>query len=325
MTMSRPSGQMDLSIIIINWNSKGYLRECLRSVLAGTCGLKLEILVIDNASYDGSAQMVAEDFPGVSFIQSDRNLGFSGGNNQAARQAIGELLLFLNPDTIIEGDALAMLVQTLRRLPEGGSAGARLLNINRTLQTSCVQSFPTILNQVLGCDLLYRWFPRSKLWGRAALFEDSEEPRPVEALSGACLMVKREVFDRVGGFDEHYFMYSEDTDLCFKIYQAGFKSYFVPAALVVHHGGGSSQKARSTFSNVMLRESVYRFMRLHQGRVAAVSFRALIGISALIRLPLAIIIWLFQRGIGSETDAPVRKWFSILRWSCGMEAWASKQ
>ena len=316
---------MDLSVIIINWNSKDYLRECLKSIIAAIGDLKCEILVIDNASQDGSAQMVAAEFPRVCFIQSDRNLGFSGGNNRAARQARGGLLLFLNPDTVIEGDALMILVQTLRRCPDGAIAGARLLNRDRTLQISCVQSFPTIMNQMLGSDLLYRWFPRSSLWGMAALFEDSKEPKPVEAVSGACLVIKREIFERVGGFDEHYFMYSEDIDLCFKIHQAGFKSYYVPTASVIHYGGGSSQKAPSSFSNVMLRESVYRFMRLHQGRAAAVFFRLFIGVSALFRLPVAIIVWLFQKSIGSKTDAPVRKWISILRWSCGLEAWAAKQ
>lgn len=316
---------MDLSIIIINWNSKDYLRGCLKSIAVNISDLKFEILVIDNASYDGSAQMVAVEFPHVSFIQSDRNLGFSGGNNRAVRQAKGSFLLFLNPDTIMEEDALLTLVQTLRRLPDGAIAGARLLNTDRTLQTSCVQSFPTILNQVLGSDLLYRWFPRSTLWGMAALFEASKEPEPVEVISGACLMIKREIFERVGGFDEHYFMYSEDVDLCFKIYQIGFKSYYVPAASVIHHGGGSSQKARSAFSNVMLRESVYRFMRLHQGWLAAFFFRLFIGLSALLRLPMALLMSLFQRGGGSGARVSVRKWISILRWSCGMEAWASKQ
>ena len=316
---------MELSIVIINWNSHAYLRECLKSLGGKDDDLTWEIIVIDNASFDGSAQIVATEFPGVKFIQCERNLGFSGGNNQAARQAKGDLLLFLNPDTLVESDAPVQLAKAMRQLPEAGAVGARLLNTDRTLQTSCIQSFPTIINQILDSDLLRGWFPRSKLWGMAALFEASKEPLPVEAVSGACLMIKREIFERVGGFNEHYFMYSEDIDLCFKTHHAGFKNYYVPTASVIHHGGGSSRKARSAFSNVMLRESVYRFMRLHQGRVSAVLFRACLGVSALVRLPVAISVWLFQKSIGSETDAPVGKWFSILRWSCGLESWAAKQ
>lgn len=316
---------MDLSIIIINWNSKTYLKECLKSLAGSANNLECEILVIDNASHDGSALMVAEEFPHVTFIQSERNLGFSGGNNRAVRQARGGLFLFLNPDTVVEGDALVKLVQTLRRLPDAGIVGARLLNGNRTLQTSCIQSFPTVVNQVLNCELLRRWFPRSSLWGMAALFSEAREPVPVEAVSGACLMIKRELFEHLGGFDERYFMYSEDIDLAFKIHQAGYKCYYVPGATVIHHGGGSSQNAHSAFSNVMIRESVYRFMRLHRGHFAARCFRLAIGISALLRLPVAMAICLVRKETGLNAAASVRKWVSILRWSLGMESWAAKQ
>jgi GT2 family glycosyltransferase len=316
---------MDLSIIIINWNSKDYLRECLKSVIAGAGGLETEILVIDNASHDGSAQMVAAEFPGVKFIQSDRNLGFSGGNNRAARQARGDLLLFLNPDTVVAGDALLKLVQSLRQLPDAGIVGARLLNSDRTLQTSCIQSFPTVANQVLDCELFRHWFPRSALWGMAALFNDSTEPAPVDAISGACLMIKRNLFEQLKGFDERYFMYSEDIDLCFRALRAGHKCWYVPEATVIHHGGGSSQKARSAVSNVMLRESVYRFMSLHWGRLRAGCFRLVIGLSALVRLPLAVAMRPFSRSSRSGGQSPVHKWYSILRWSLGMESWAAKE
>jgi GT2 family glycosyltransferase len=163
------------------------------------------------------------------------------------------------------------------------------------------------------------------MWGIATLFEASNEPKFVEAISGACLMIRRDLFERLGGFDERYFMYSEDIDLCYKLHQTGKKCCYVPTAVVVHHGGGSSQKARSAFSNVMLRESVYRFMRLHQGPFAAMMFRLCIGISALLRLPAALLLWLFRKGGSPEAGAPARKWISILRWSCGMEAWAAKQ
>jgi GT2 family glycosyltransferase len=316
--------EMVLSIIIINWNSRAFLRECLRSLAATASNLECEILVIDNASHDGSAQMVAEEFRHATFIQSESNLGFSGGNNRAAQQAKGDFLLFLNPDTVVERDALVKLVQALRRLPDAGIVGARLLNTDLTLQTSCIQSFPTVLNQVLDCDLLRGWFPLSPLWGMAALFNNSTEPTPVEGISGACLMIKRELFDRLGGFHERYFMYSEDIDLGFRIHQAGFKCYYVPGAKVVHHGGGSSQQAHGAFSSVMIRESVYRFMRLHRGRFKAACFRFAMGLSALFRLTVVIIMRVFCRP-GAIASGRVNKWLCILRWSLGMEPWAAKQ
>lgn len=315
---------MELSIIIINWNSKDYLKECLKSFAGNANYLECEILVIDNASYDGCGEMLAADFPKVVFIQSDRNLGFSGGNNRAAQQAKGDFLLFLNPDTLVEDDALAKLVKALRLLPDAGAVGARLLNTDRTLQTICIQSFPTILNQVLDSELLRRWFPKSSLWGMAALFNPSPDPSPVEAISGACIMIKRDLFESFCGFDERYFMYSEDTDLSFRVNQAGFKCYYVPVATVIHHGGGSSRNARSAFSDVMIRESVYRFMHLHRGWFAAVCYRLAIAISALLRLPVVMAIRLVRKKTGLKAAGSVNKWISIFRWSLGMESWAAR-
>lgn len=316
---------MDLSIIIINWNSKGYLRECLKSVPQAAADLEYEILVIDNASYDGSAEMLAQEFPHVTFIQSERNLGFSGANNRAARQAKGDFLLFLNPDTLVMGNSLGILVDAVRKLPHAGAVGAKLLNTDRTLQTSCVQSFPTVLNQVLDCELLRRWFARSHFWGMAALFNGSHEPVSVEAISGACFMVKRHVFECLGGFDERYFMYSEDIDLAYRIHQEGFKSYYVPQAVLVHHGGGSSNKAANGFSNVMLRESIYRFMRLHHGWPQAACYRLSIAISALFRLPLVVGVSMLHQRSDLNGRARLGKWISIFRWSLGMESWAARQ
>lgn len=313
---------MDLSIIIINWNSKGYLRECLKSIPQAATGLECEVLVIDNASYDGAAQMLAQEFSHVTFIQSDRNLGFSAANNRAARQAKGDFLLFLNPDTIVMGKSLGTLVDALRKLPHAGAVGAKLLNTDRTLQTSCVQSFPTVLNQMLDCEMLRRRFPRSTLWGMAALFDGSHQPAPVEAISGACFMVKRHVFDRLGGFDERYFMYSEDIDLAYRIHREGFNCYYVPEATVIHHGGGSSKSAGNGFSATMMRESIFRFMQFRKGRSAAVLFRVVILFSALVRMGFILLSLPFHLLRFPHCRSAMRKWLAILKWSVGGEQWA---
>lgn len=313
---------MDLSIIIINWNSKGYLRECLRSIPQTPAGLECEILVIDNGSYDGSAEMLAQEFPQVTFIQSERNLGFSSANNRAARQAKGDYLLFLNPDTVVTGQSLGILVDALRKLPHAGAVGAKLLNTDGTLQTSCVQSFPTVLNQMLDCELLRHWFPLSNLWGMATLFNGSHEPAPVEAVSGACLMVKHHVFERLGGFDERYFMYSEDIDLAYRIYREGFKCYYVPSAILIHHGGGSSKSAGNGFSATMMRESVYRFMQFRKGRSTAALFRIVILFSALVRMGFILLSVPFHLLRIQRCCSAMRKWLAILKWSVGGEQWA---
>jgi GT2 family glycosyltransferase len=313
---------MDLSIIIINWNSKGYLRECLLSLARSPGNVTTEILVIDNASHDGVAQMLAAEFPCVTFMQSERNLGFSGGNNRAAHQATGDFLLFLNPDTLVEGDALIRLVETLRHRPDAGMVGARLLNTDRTLQTSCILSFPTLFNQLLDCEFLRRRFPRSGLWGMAPLFGDSPEPAPVEAISGACMMIRRELFTRLEGFDERYFMYAEDVDLSYKVHEAGFKCYYMSKASVIHHGGGSSEKARSTFSSVMMRESVYRFLKHKRGWSSAVLYRIGLALSSVFRIASTVAAQLFKGQWPSFKNPVTNKWSAILRWSIGTEMWS---
>jgi len=179
---------MDLSIIIVNWNSKEYLRKCVGSILTGTRGLDFEIIVIDSASFDGCAEMLRNEFPRVRFIQSQENLGFAKANNLAFQSAIGEFLLFLNPDTEIVGPAINLLHSALKELPDAGAVGGKLLNSDGTVQTSCVQAFPTILNQCLSAEALRQLTPKARLWGMRAIFENGGKPSEVEMISGACLI-----------------------------------------------------------------------------------------------------------------------------------------
>jgi GT2 family glycosyltransferase len=311
-----------LSIIIVNWNSKDHVRKCLQSIYAHTRGLSYEIIIVDSASYDGCGEMLALEFPGVKFIQCEQNVGFARANNLGFERSRGGCVLFLNPDTELVGPAVNLLFDALVGLKDAGAVGARLLNTDDSLQTSCIQTFPTILNQLLDAEILRRTFPRLPLWGMAALFNASSEPSEVQAIIGACVMLKREVFERVRRFDEGYFMYAEDIDLSFKVHQAGFKRYFLPAATLIHHGGGSSKSARSNFSTIMMRESIYHFMRVRRGRCSAAMFRLSQGFAALFRLPFAAVFSLWRGRQAVATTASVKKWFSILRWSLGLERWA---
>ena len=215
---------MDLSIIIVNWKSVQYLAACLSSIYEQRFTATFEILVIDNASYDGSENLLASDFPKARFIQSEKNLGFAGANNKASFQATGEVLCFLNPDTIVKNNALQKLYDAVTSIPKAGAVGACLRNADNSVQTSCVMPYPTILNQILDMELLRKRFPRSPLFGMKALFTYANMPQEVEALSGACIMVPKAVFDDVNGFSEDYFMYAEDLDVCRKIRSIGHKS-----------------------------------------------------------------------------------------------------
>jgi len=315
---------MDVSIIIVNWNSKEYVRKCVQSIYANTTGVTFEIIVADGASYDGCGEMIAAEFPKVRFIQCQKNLGFARANNLAFAQSRGNAVLFLNPDTEVVGNALERLFETLNQTSDSGMAGARLLNSDGTVQMSCIQSFPTVWNQMLDADVLRRIFPRSGLWGTGPLSDGVKSPSLVEVISGACMMIKHSVFRQVSGFDERYFMYSEDLDLCYRVRKAGFGCLYVPDAQIVHHGGGSSNVAPGMFSTVMIRQSVFRFMTYHRGRVSAWGYRVVMGISSLIRLPLIAVVNAVS-GKKIYSGASFRKWIFILRWSVGLESWAAKK
>jgi hypothetical protein len=318
---------MDLSIIIVNWNSVEYLQGCLASIESDNSRLQTEIIIVDNASYDGSADLVCSRFPRVRFIQSQDNLGFARGNNLGVRHSSGDALLFLNPDTLVRPGALAHMVTQLWSTPDTGGVGARLLNSDGSLQTTCLQAFPTVWNQLIDTDYLRRAFPRWRGWGMCPLFSSGEVSDDVQMISGACLMVQREVFELVGGFSSEYFMYGDDVDLCYKIRQAGYVLRYASGAEIVHHGGQSAKHRRdSGFADVMKRESIYQFLRKTRGVHYARFYRWTTAIAAIARL-LALTPFRLCARSGEPAMHSMnsrRKWRRILRWTLGRETWASQ-
>jgi GT2 family glycosyltransferase len=272
---------MTLSIIIINWHSCQFLERCLASIYNNFADIDAEVIVVDNASYDGSAEMVAARFPIVRFIQLERNIGFAAANNVGFAVSAGCYVLFLNPDTEVVNDAVAHLVLELQRLAAPGIVGARLLNSDGSVQMSSIQKFPTILNQFIDSNIMRSLFPRLSLWGTGPLRQCCS-PCPVDVVSGACMMVRRDVFARVSGFSEQYFMYSEDVDLCFRVAKTGYTNYYVPEALVVHHGAGSSRGA-SASSAVLMRQSMSIFFRSQYGSLLATIYRLSMFVTAAVR------------------------------------------
>ena len=307
----------EISIIIVNWNSKDYLRGCLQSLSRHAPSATIEVIVVDGGSFDGCDQMLSREFPAVIFVQSPDNIGFARSNNLGAKRATGRFLLLLNPDTELLDDSLQILWQQAGEIPEAGAFGCRLLNRDHSVQMSCVQSFPTAINQALDSEFLRKRFPRSSLWGIAPLQAKSNIPVPAEAISGACILVRREYFEAVGGFTESYFMYGEDLDLCFKLTRAGHLSFYVPNARLVHFGGGSSGQSSSDFSTVMMRVSVHHFIGKHRGPISAFAYRAAISFSALARLVLICPLLLLGRRVVSHGSGSLRKWWAIFRWSLG--------
>jgi N-acetylglucosaminyl-diphospho-decaprenol L-rhamnosyltransferase len=315
---------MDLSIIIVNWNSKDYLEKCIASLYSNTQEISFEIIVIDGASFDGCDKMLGQKYPQVKFIQGERNLGFAKANNEAYRLSCGKNLLFLNPDTEVDAGSVSVLLRQLEVLPNAGIVGARLLNTDKSIQTSCIRKFPTILNQSLDTEALRRLFPRLSLWGMEPLFNNHESPNEVEAVSGACLMIKREVFQKVSKFSNDYFMFSEDIDICYKVCQAGLKTYYIPTATIIHHGGASSSKSNvNMFSSVMMLESRFRFFEKTRSTVYSQLYRISIIIVSVVRIFLIFLFWPALRIINKShfIELSLKKWTARFRWSIGCENW----
>ena len=299
---------MTLSIILVNWNSTDYLRECIRSIYEWTKGVTFEIIVVDNASPSADVDSLKDEFTDIRLLKSDKNLGFAGANNHGFKSSAGEYILFLNPDTKLISPAINILLETLQALPRAAMVGCKLLNGDLTLQTSCIQTFPTILNQALDMEVLRTRWPSSRLWGIAPLYSSDPAPAPVEVISGACMMVPRKTFEQVGLFSEDYFMYAEDLDLCYKSVRAGYQNYYLGSASVIHYGGKSSSPQSAT---VRKWESIMLYCAKHHGRVYAFWFRLVMSCVASFRIVLLAFHKEPQPAEGRYTASA--KWTTILK------------
>jgi GT2 family glycosyltransferase/lipopolysaccharide/colanic/teichoic acid biosynthesis glycosyltransferase len=269
---------MDLSVIIVNYNVRPFLENALAAFRRALEGIDGEIIVVDNASDDGSAEMVAR-FPDVQLIQNSENLGFSRANNIAIRRSRGRLLLLINPDTVVQEDTLRVMMRFFDTHPDAGLAGCKILNPDGTFQLPCRRSFPTpwvAFTKVFGLSAL---FPRTRLFGRYNLtYLSPEETYPVDAVSGSFMMIRRDVVEKIGGLDESFFMYGEDLDWCFRVAQGGYKVYYVHETSIVHFKGESTRR-----SNIDELKHFYGAMELfvekHYTRSAVVRFFLKAGIA----------------------------------------------
>ncbi len=294
----------DLSIIIVSWNVRDLLRACLRSVVSGQesgvrnqtpegltpvpCPLSLEIIVVDNASSDGSAAMVADEFPGIKLIVNSENLGFTRGNNQGLAVVHGRYILFLNPDTVILGEALTTMVAYMDEHPQAGALGPRLFYADGTPQSSR-RRFPTLATALFeSTPLAWHWPASLNRWARRYRMEDEpavevretpktiDEGEEVDWLVGAALLVRREALEQIGGFDEGYFMYSEELDWCRRARDAGWRVIYLPAAEVMHYEGKSSEQVAAS-RHIRFQTSKIRYFRKFHGLLTAEFLRLAIG------------------------------------------------
>ena len=314
---------MELSIIIVNWNCVDYLEKCIRSINDQTKDINYEIIVVDNASYDGCDKMLKNEFPNVRFIQSKDNIGFAGANNLGYRYSSGKYLLFLNPDTEVKGDAINKILFILQSRPLAGIAGCKLLNSDLSMQTSCIQPFPTILNQVIDVEYIRKIFPGLKIWGIKPLYTDDSVPVEVGVVSGACLMIKRNVFETVGLFSTDYFMYSEEVDLCWKVLREGLKTYYTGDTSIIHHEGGSTKSILPGkdpfFSEILMKESRLKYFKKVKGWNYASLYRYSMLIASLLRIGIMYLLLPYQKYFEQHYNFAysIAKWKRLLRWSLG--------
>lgn len=260
----------ELSIIIVNWNVRDLLRDCLRSIEAGRGDLEVEVIVVDSASADGSVEMIRDEFPWVRLIPCHENVGFPRGNNIGLSEAAGAYLLLLNPDTVVVGDALPLMVDYLRSHPDIGALGPQLLNTDGSIQSSR-RRFPTALTGFVESTWLEGLAP-GVLRRYYALDLPDDAAADVDWVTGACIMVPRSVYEHTGGMDEAYFMYSEELDWCRRIKQAGRRVVYYPAAQVIHHVGKSSEQA-VTARHINFQRAKLRYFRKYHGRFTAGTLR----------------------------------------------------
>jgi len=249
---------MDLSVIIVNFNVKEFLEQSLTSIKKACHNIVAEIIVVDNASSDGSVELIRQKFPDVMLIANPENVGFARANNQAIRQAKGDYILLINPDTIVQEDTFLTILDFFAHHPECGMVGCKILNPDGSLQLPCRRSFPTPWVAFTKISGLSRLFPRSRIFGRYNLtYLDPDETYEVEAISGSFMFFRAAVVKTIGLLDESFFMYGEDLDWCYRIRQAGWKIYYLPTTKIIHYKGESSKN-----SEVDLTLQFYRAMKL---------------------------------------------------------------
>lgn len=259
-----------VSVCIVTYHAKELLRACLRSLQENTCR-DFEVIVVDNGSKDGVEQMLQQEFAQqdfvLQFIQNGQNLGYTSPMNQALRAGRGAYLLQLNPDTLVLPQAIDRLVEFLEEHPEVGVCGPKVLNRDHTLQRPCRrgESRPwAVFTYFTG---LWKLFPKSSLFGQYLMnYIDEDQIHPVAGVAGSCMLIRREVIERIGYLDERFFAYQEDADFCFRVRQAGWQVFYVPTAQIIHFAGQGGSHVTPYRSIIEWHKSYFRYFRKNLAR-----------------------------------------------------------
>ena len=273
----------ELSVIIVSWNTRDLLRRCLDALKQELSGIDAEVFLVDNASADGSAEMVRKEHSWVRLIANDTNRGFAAANNQAIHESQGTYILLLNPDTEVKPGSLQTLLKFLPERRQAGVVAPQLLNSDGSIQRSC-REFPTFLNMLYELVGFSRLFPNIETFRKYKMLDwNHDDERQVDQPEGACLLIRRKVIEEVGTLDEGFFMLFEEVDWCYRVKKAGWQIWFTPKAKVVHHYGQSIKQVKVPMI-ISSHKGLYRFWHKHyrQGRwyLDSVAYLGLMGLAA---------------------------------------------
>jgi N-acetylglucosaminyl-diphospho-decaprenol L-rhamnosyltransferase len=299
----------ELTIVILSWNTRDLLEECLLSIFKYGGDVDCEILVIDNGSSDGSQKMVSNTFPQVQLVQNEQNLGFAGGNNQGILLSKSPYVLLLNSDAFLTENALNSLMEIMEKHKKAGIVGAQLINRDGSFQASN-SNFPGLWQELLilsglGRLLMGRYYP-----SRGP--ENERGPRIVDYVEGACLLVRREAIMQAGYLSEDYFMYAEEVDWCFSMIKAGWEVWYQPDAKIIHLGGASSQNRRVEREGDLYRSRVI-FFRKHYGSIKAFLLKWMIIVFVGVKNIYHSFIRFISKGKKGRNVIPLRKLKEKLR------------
>jgi GT2 family glycosyltransferase len=298
MSVSTSPKPVDISVVIVGWNAKRYLELCLDSIAKTPPRRSMEVLVVDNASTDGSVEMIESKFPWVKLIKSSENLGFSRGNNVAIRQAQGRYIALVNPDVIVFPGCLDALADFLEQNPKVGDVGPRVLNPDMSMQSTC-RRFPTLWNNFCSATRLEQIFKGSQFFaGEHMFYFAHDRTLPVDVLVGCFSMIRRQAFDSVGLLDENLFMYGDDVDWCRRARNAGWEVVFYPGAQAIHDRGKITAPYPVRFALAQQRSVLYYWSK-HHGFWGVLGIRSIMTFHHLMRYTVAAI----TTAIGAKQDS----------------------
>jgi len=287
---------IDISICIVSFHARDLLRKCLRSIYGTVDSLSFEIIVVDNHSEDGTLEMLKNEFPDVRLLVNDHNTGYTRPNNQAIRESGGRYIVLLNPDTLVKPNAIAELFGFLETHPQVGIVGPKVLNRDGTLQKQCRRSEARPWDSFCYFSGLSRLFPHDRRFaGYLMTYLDENLTHEAEAVSGSCMMIRRQVIEQIGYQDENFFAYQEDTDYCRRARLAGWKVFYDPSAQIVHYGGEGGSNVQPFRSIIEWHRSYYLYYRKHFAGDYLFVFNAIYYFGMLVKLGLSLFVNLFRK------------------------------